>query len=210
MLSGHAARACCVVLHVRPETFRKLYRELVPQALQGEARPWLWWESFALLSFEPGYVGSWWKEEGFGSQVGLSHMEDLAPEEMDDAAGAGLHVTVSMRERSMGAQYRNDGPGGQILGLTRRGATIQTESPACTFVRRETGLCIKNSGFKIQYQMVSFIMLIREAGKELLLESSAASARLGDEGCVCMRMQGFAHWGGRCLLAPCSAHRQPC
>lgn len=52
--------------------------------------------SFALLSFEPGWVGSWWKEEGSGSWVGLSHMEDLAPVEMDDAARAGLCVRVSM------------------------------------------------------------------------------------------------------------------
>ena len=35
--------------------------------------------SFALLSFEPGWVGSWWKEEGSGPWVGLSHAEDLAP-----------------------------------------------------------------------------------------------------------------------------------
>ncbi len=52
--------------------------------------------SFALLSFELGWVGSWWKEEGPGSPVGLSHVEDLAPAEMGDAAGAGLRVTVSI------------------------------------------------------------------------------------------------------------------
>ena len=52
--------------------------------------------SFALLCFEPGWVGGWWKEEGSGPQVGLSHAEDLAPVEMGDATGTGLHVTIFM------------------------------------------------------------------------------------------------------------------
>lgn len=52
--------------------------------------------SSASLGFEAGWVGSWWREEEPGAWVGLSHTEDLAPVEMGDAAGAGLHVTVSM------------------------------------------------------------------------------------------------------------------
>lgn len=47
--------------------------------------------------------------------------------------------------------------------------------PAHPFVGKDTGQCIKNSGFKTDLLMC-FVMLIREAKKELLLEGSAASA----------------------------------
>lgn len=60
-------------------------------------RPDLVWcggGSFALLSFEPGWVGSWWKEEESGSQLGFSHKEDLASVETGDASGAGLQAST--------------------------------------------------------------------------------------------------------------------